>query len=118
MTTCKFGLQSHGTFQHHDQGNSDTNFRFGTVGAGQRKYSGAWNGEWKADMTAANLISGDYTYSNSSDLAVVDSADDSENIGRYNTGLIGDFIYLCLKIGSAETGANSGINYRMYFDYS
>ena len=32
ISAIKFGLQSHGTFNHHDAGDDDTYFRFGTVG--------------------------------------------------------------------------------------
>ena len=117
FTTCKFGLFSHGTFQHHDAGNNDTEFRFGTVGAGQPKV-GTPNIEWQTNVSASNLINGDYMYSYDTDLAVVDNADDSETVGRYNSDIISDFIFLCLKIGSAETGSNSGISYRCYLDYS
>jgi hypothetical protein len=114
MTTLKVGLQSEGSFQHHDQGNADTLMRFGSVGAG---YPKSGFGDWKSNLSASELIAGTYTYTTESNLHTVDNADDSEAVGRYNSGLFSDFIFLCIKIGASETGASS-VNYRAYFDYS
>lgn len=118
MSTVKFGLQSHGTFSHHDTGNADTYFRFGTVGPGAPK-SGT---EWYPNIVAADIDSDvppSYLYTTKEDLAVVATADLSEAIGNYPIcGLTGDPIWLNIRLGASETGANSNINYRLYFDYS
>jgi hypothetical protein len=120
MSTVKFGLQSHGTFSHHETGNNDTYFRFGTVGMGNNAGSGDTDGiEWYPNVTAAD-IDGDtppsYLYATDDNLLVVSTADASEAIG--NSGLVADPIWLNIRLGAAETGANSTINYRLYFDYS
>ncbi len=127
MSSVKFSLQSHGTFAHHDAGNSDTFFRFGTAGYGSPGdgVSTAHTGpEWTASVTAAN-IGADKTSGNTgapimlshskADLAVVSSADDAEVVG--NKGLVSDFIWTNIRLGAEESGANSTINYRLYFDY-
>ena len=36
ISTVKFGLQSHGSFSHHEAGDDDTEFHFGTVGPGNK----------------------------------------------------------------------------------
>lgn len=119
-STVKFGLQSHGTFSHHNTGNSDTYFRFGTVGPASVAGTGAMNGiEWYPNVAAADIDSDTpptYLYATEDNLSVVASADDSEMIG--NTGLVSDPIWLNIRLGASETGANSSVNYRLYFDYS
>jgi len=117
LSTVKFGLQNHGTFNHHDAGNSDTYFRFGTVGPGNVS-----NGyEWYPNITAADIDSDTpptYLYSTDDNLAVVATADDSKAVGNSPLrGLMSDPIWLNIKVGASETGANSTINYRLYFDY-
>lgn len=120
MSTVKFGLQSHGTFSHHITGNNDTYFRFGTVGPANNGTSGSYTGvEWWPTITAADIDSDTnptYIHSTKANLAEVASADDSEAIG--STGLISDPIYVNIRLGTAETGANSTINNRLYFDFS
>lgn len=123
MSTVKFGLQNHGTFSHHNAGNSDTYFRFGTVGAGNNGGTGNTNGiEWYPDITAADIDSDtppSYLYATEDNLAVVSTADDSESVGNYPiAGLTSDPMWLNIRLGASETGANSSINYRLYFDYS
>jgi hypothetical protein len=120
MSTVKFGLQNHGSFSHHNAGNSDTYFRFGTVGPDNVAGTGAINAiEWYPDIAATDIDSDtppSYLYATEDNLAVVSTADASEIVG--NTGLISDPIWLNIRLGSSETGANSTINYRLYFDYS
>jgi hypothetical protein len=128
LDNCKFSLQSHGTFSHHDAGDGDTEFHFGVVGPENRGdgAGGASTGvEWKAGITATD-ISTDKTGGNTGaptnlwasvqDLAVVADADSAEIVG--NIDLASDAIFSAIKLGANETGANSSIVYRMYFDYS
>jgi len=120
MSTVKFGLQSHGTFSHHDAGNLDTEFHFGTVGPGNNPLS---NGnEWRANVTATDISSDtppSYLYATKQDLAVVADADNSETIGSsHHMGMVADPLFLSIKLGSSEVGSNSQINYRCFFDYS
>ena len=115
LSTVKFGLQSHGSFSNHNENDSDTYFRFGTVGPGNPK-SGK---EWYPNVTAADIDSDTppaFLYATKANLGVVTTADDSESVG--NTGLMGDPIWLNIHLGSSETGANSTINNRLYFDYA
>lgn len=120
MSTVKFGLQSHGTFQHHDAGNDDTYFRFGTVGPGSTPVSSGT--EWYPNIAAADIDSDtppSYLYATKENLSVVATADASQSIGSYPMrGLTSDPIWLGIRLGASETGANSTINYRCYFDYS
>lgn len=128
LSNVKFSLQSHGTFSHHDAGDGDTEFHFGTVGPGHRGdgSGGAGTGvEWKADISATD-ISTDKTGGNTGsptnlwaakqDLAVVADADSAETVG--NVDLAGDVVFTAIKLGSSETGSNSSVVYRSYFDYS
>lgn len=131
MSTVKFSLQADGTFQHHDQGDSDTNFRYGTSGGGnpapgagptsgsQVEFSVDTDGFGNIDATD---IDSDTPPSNlfatQADLAVVNSADLAQSLGNWQSAAVGDFIYLAIKLGANETGANSTINYRMFFDFS
>ncbi len=123
LATVKFGLQSHGTFSHHDTGNSDTYFRFGTVGPGNNAGTGNIDGlEWRTSVTSADIDSDtppSYLYATKEDLVVVSDADSSEAIG-YSTdaGMVADPMWLNIKLGSTEVGANSSINFRLFFDYS
>ena len=123
MSTVKFGLQSHGTFSHHDTGNADTEFHFGTIGPGNNSGSVPTDGkEWRTSVTASDISSDtppSYLYATQQDLAVVADADNSETIGAsHYMGMVADPMYLGIKLGSSEVGANSTINYRLYFDYS
>ena len=129
LSNVKFSLYSHGTFSHHDAGNADTLFHYGTVGPANR---GDGSGpvadagvEWAANILATD-ISVDKTggstgsptnlWASKEDLAVVSDADSAETIG--NIGLASDAIFTGIKLGSAETGSNSAICMRAYFDYS
>ncbi|MBD3260709.1 MAG: hypothetical protein GF334_03395 [Candidatus Altiarchaeales archaeon] len=131
MSTVKFSLQSDGTFQHHDQGDNDTEFRFGTAGAGNSAPgSGPTSNsqeEFPVDSSGQGRILAtdidsdtppNYLFATKQDLAVVSSADNAESIGNFQGGLVSDFIWLAIKLGANETGANSNINYRMFFDFS
>lgn len=119
-STVKFGLQNHGNFSHHGSGNNDTYFRFGTVGPANVAGTGVTNKiEWYPNVTAADIdndIPPTYLYATEDNLPVVSSADDSELVG--NTGLVSDPMWLNIRLGASETGANSAINYRLYFDYA
>ena len=120
VSTVKFGLQSHGTFTHHNSGNSDTMFRFGTVGPDNTAGINPTNGiEWYPNVTAGDIDNDtppSYLYNTKANLSEVATADDSEDIG--NTGLASDPMWVNIRLGSSETGANSTINMRCYFDYS
>jgi hypothetical protein len=129
LSNVKFSLNSHGTFSHHDAGNDDTYFHFGTVGAGNRGDGtgpvAATGVEWVSGVTATD-ISTDKTGGNTgsptnlwaakNNLAVVSDADSAETVG--NLGLQSDYLFTSIKLGSAETGSNSSVCYRVFFDYS
>jgi len=120
MSTVKFGLQSHGTFSHHDAGNDDTYFRFGTVGPDNTPVASGT--EWYTNIVAADIDSDvppSYLYATKANLAVVATADLSEAVGNYPLrGMTSDPVWVCIRLGASETGANSTINYRLYFDYA
>ncbi len=123
MSTVKFGLQSHGTFDHHNENDNNTYFRFGTVGPGQPAGTPPVDGrEWKTDVTASDIssdtpVSG--LYATQENLDVVSDADDSEVIGSSAfMGMTSDPIWVNIKLGASEVGSNSTINYRIFFDYS
>lgn len=120
VSTVKFGLQSHGTFTHHNEGNNDTMFRFGTVGPENNAGINPNNGiEWYPDVTPGDIDNDTpptYLFNTRANLPVVATADASESIG--NTGLMSDPMWVNIRLGSSETGANSTINMRLYFDYS
>jgi len=119
ISTVKFGLQSNGTFSHHDAGNNDTKFRLATVGPANNSGPSPTTGvEWYPNTTAADIDEtlSPYFYAGDPDLAEVTDADSSESIGSW--GLASDPIWLNIKLGASETGANSTINMRLYFDYS
>lgn len=119
-STVKFGLQSHGSFSHHNAGNSDTYFRFGTVGPDNTAGGAPINGvEWRPEVTAGDIDNDTpptYLYATEDNLSVVATADASEAVG--NTGLVSDPMWMNIRLGSSEVGANSTINFRLYFDYS
>lgn len=119
VSTVKFGLQSNGTFSHHDAGNNDTQFRFATVGpANTSGPSPSTSVEWYPNAVAADIDAtlSQYFHSGNSDLAEASDADASEAVGSW--GLTADPVWLNIKLGASETGANSTINMRLYFDYS
>ena len=123
ISTVKFGLQSHGTFEHHNENNSDTYFRFGTIGPGQNSGSAPINGlEWRENVVASDISSDTppaYLYATKENLSVVSDADDSETIGSSPyMGMTSDPIFVNVRLGASEVGANSTINQRLYFDYS
>lgn len=124
MNSVKFTLFSHGLFQYHNPlgGSSyDTAFHFGTVGDGAPSASGYG---WKTGVTAADITPATistpppvYLTATNANLSVVSTADAGQTIGVADGGMVSDFIFLGLHMGANETGANSQINYRMYFDY-
>ena len=123
ISTVKFGLQNHGTFQHHTEGNDDTKFRFGTVGPGNEAGSAPISlREWRSSVTASDISSDtppSYLYATKENLHVVADADNSETIGSSTYyGMVADPIWLGIRLGASEVGANSTINYRIFFDYS
>lgn len=120
MTAVKFGLQNHGSFSYHSPG--DTYFRYGTIG-GEKVSGGAptEHKEWRTSVIYEDIDSDTppaYLFATKANLSVVATADDSESLGNYQGGLVSDFVYLCIRLGADETGSNSSINYRLYFDYS
>lgn len=131
MSTVKFSLQSDGSFQHHDEGNADTEFHYGTCGAGNDAAGGGPTSnsqvEFPTDSSGLGRVlatdidsdtSPSYLFATKADLAVVSSADNAESIGNFQGAVVSDFIFLAIKLGANETGANSTINYRMFFDFS
>lgn len=131
MSTVKFSLQSDGTFQHHNEGDADTEFHFGTVGAGsdapgagstsnsQTEFPVDSDGVGTVDATDIDSDSApSFLFATKADLDVVSSADLAQTIGNYLGGVVSDFVFLAIKLGANETGANSTINYRMFFDFS
>jgi hypothetical protein len=125
IDTVKFGLQAHGNFEHHGEGNGDTYFRFGTVGPGNNSGTSPMDGyEWKTNVAASDLndpsdIPPSDMYATRFNLAVVADADSSEAIGVSTyAGMVADPMWLNIKLGQSEVGANSTINYRIYFDYA
>lgn len=123
MSTVRFGLQSHGSFSHHNENGNDTLFRFGTVGPGQNAGSSPISSlEWRENVTAADMA-GDsppaYLYGINKNMGVVSDADASEVVGASGcAGMTSDPIFVNIKLGASEVGANSLVNYRIYFDYS
>lgn len=119
MSSCKFGLNSHGSSQHHNAGNTDTKFAFGTAGAGQPAVSGTqWKKNILGNIDLASDIPPSYLYATEDNLSVVNTADDSEVVGIAPGQMVSDFIYLAIKLGALESGPNSTIIYRMFFDFS
>ena len=121
ISQVKFGLESHGGFGFHSAsggGAGETKFRFGTNGPNNISGTEDFNRvEWPTAVLPSWLSAGSaYMATNIADLAVVSDADSSTLV--YANGLISDPIWLCIKLGSSETGANSSINHRLYFDYS
>ena len=119
LATPKFGLNSHGTAQHHNQGNSDTKFAFGTAGEGNPASDGS---QWKKGIVGNTDLASDvppaYLYATQDNMPIVSTADQSIAMGTAPGEMVTDFIYLAIKLGSLEVGANSSIVWRMYFDYS
>ena len=115
LSSVKFGLQSHGSFAHHDAGNSDTLFRFGTVGPGNPKNGIEWTPNITPDLIDSDTPPADL-YATKANLSVVSTADDSQSIGN-GPNLISDPVWIGIKLGSSETGAST-CNYRLFFDYS
>jgi hypothetical protein len=121
LSSVKFGLQSHGSFSHHDAGNDDTFFRWGTAGTGNPAGSGQTDGiEWYTGIEPTDIdsdISPTYLYATKANLSVVTTADDSQSVGESPYILASDPVWFNIKLGSSETGASS-CNYRLFFDYS
>jgi hypothetical protein len=123
ISTVKFGLQNHGTFNHHTAGDNDTYFRFGTIGPGNNAGAAPISRrEWRNEVTPSDISSDtppSYLYATKENLHVVADADNSEAIGGSTYyGMVADPIWLGIRLGASEVGANSTINYRIFFDYS
>lgn len=127
MSSVKFSLQNHGTFSHHDAGDLDTYFRYGTAGFGNPGDGTAANNgpEWTTGVSASDLATAKTSGNTGApvaldstivDLSVVASADNAEDVG--NRSLVSDFIWTNIRLGAQESGANSTVNYRLYFDYN
>jgi len=121
VSTVRFGLQSNGTFVHHNDQDADTKFRFGTVGIDNYALGAGLDEkiEWRQNVTAADIDSNTpppYLYATKENLSEVSTADDSESVGNF--GLVSDVIFVNIHLGSSETGANSSVNMRAYYDYS
>lgn len=118
MQNVKFGLQSHGTAAHHNEGNSDTLFAFGTAGEGDPASDGT---EWRASVDAASDLASDvapsYLSATKENLDEVSTADASEDIANNSGELVSDFIWTAIKLGVSETGSNL-VTYRVYYDYA
>jgi hypothetical protein len=124
IDTVKFGLQSHGNFEHHGEGLDDTYFRFGTVGPGAPAGVFPEDGlEWRTSVTPSDIndpsdVPETWMHAHKHNLSVVADADSSQDIGVSTyAGMVADPIWLNIKLGQSEVGANSTINYRIYFDY-
>lgn len=119
LSNTRFGLQSHGSASHHFAGNSDTLFAFGTAGEATPASDGT---QWYSGVDPSTDLSSDtppaYLAATEDNLAEVSTASASEVVGVVPGEMITDFCYLAIKLGSSESGANSTINYRMYFDFS
>lgn len=121
--TVKFGLQSHGSFSHHNANNADTYFRFATLGPGNPAGIAPINRlEWRANVVAGDIDNDtppSYLYSSEDNMAVVSDADDSESVGASGfMGMTSDPMFLNIRLGASEVGQNSMVNYRIFFDYS
>jgi len=121
--TVKFGLQSHGSFSHHDANNADTYFRFGTLGCGNPAGTAPIDRlEWRTSVIAGDIDNDtppSYIYATEDNMPVVSDADDSEAVGASGfMGMTSDPIFLNIRLGASEVGANSTVNYRIFFDYS
>lgn len=119
LSNTKFGLNSHGSAQHHFTGNNDTKFAFGNVGEGSPSSN---NSQWKTGVDGATDLASDtppvYLAATEDNLAETNTAAGSEPIGVAKGEMVSDYIYMAIKLGASETGANSTIVYRMFFDFS
>lgn len=119
LTNTKFGLNSHGSAQHHNQGNNDTLFAFGHAGEASPGSDGS---QWKKGISGPTDLASDTppTYLNGTEnnLPVVSTADQSIDVGVAPGEMVTDFLYLAIKLGALESGSNSTIVYRMFFDFS
>lgn len=120
LATLAFGLASHGTFKHHYDNNNDTKFRFGTVGTANKAGLGTINGiEWYPNVVAGDIsndVAPEFLFQTVANLPEVYSADECQSLGT--TGLVGDAVWVNVHLGTDETGANSSMRHRVYYDYS
>lgn len=123
LSNVKFGLFSHGNFEHHNAGNNDTKFRFGTIGPGSNAGTSPIDGkEWRSSVTSSDISSDtppSYLSATKENLAEVTDADQCETIGTSGyMGMTTDPIFMGIRLGASEVGANSSIAHRIFFDYS
>lgn len=119
LSSPRFGLQSHGTAQHHNAGNNDTKFAWGRSGEGLPASDGT---QWKTGVVGSTDLASDtppsYLADTEDNLSEVSTASASEIVGVAPGEMVTDFIYLAVKLGATETGSNPGIIYRKFFDFS
>lgn len=119
LSETKFGLNSHGTAQHHNAGNADTLFAFGTGGEATPGSDGT---QWAKGINPATELSSDVPPSRlaatEDNLAEVSTASASETIGVAPGEMVTDFIHLAIKLGASEIGSNSTIVYRMFYNHT
>jgi len=131
MSVVKFSLQNDGSFQNHNKGNNDTLFHYGTEGAGNHAPGGGPTSNSQVEffvdvnglgkIVATDISSNtppSYLFATQGNLSVVNSADSSQSVGNWLGGLVSDFVFVAIQLGATETGANSTINYRMYFNFA
>jgi hypothetical protein len=122
LSNTKFGLQSHGTAQHHLTGSNDSLFSFGTAGKGTPAGTNPEiQTEWRTSVEASDISSDtppDYLSATEDNLSEVSTADASESVGVGSGQMVSDFIWLAVKLGANESGANPSIVYRMFYDFS
>lgn len=118
LSDCKFGLFSHGTLSHHDQGNADTEFRFGSVGRGVPSANGS---EWHTGVSPVADLDSDippaYLSATEDNLHEINTATLGKTIGVCPGQMVTDFIFLSIFLGNAETGSAT-VTWRQYYNYS
>jgi hypothetical protein len=118
LTNVKFSLLNNGGMGYHD--GTNTAFRFGTVGCGNKATATLYDVEWWNGVTVSDMIppKPTYLYDIDANLTVVSTADDSKSIGIDPfDALASDYIFCAIQLGADESGQKTVI-YRCYFDYT
>jgi len=118
LTNVKYSLLSNGGMGYHD--GTNTAFRYGTVGRGNKATATLYDVEWWNGVTAADMVppQPSYLYDIDANLTVVSTADDSKSIGIDPfDALCSDYIFGAIQLGADESGQKTVV-YRCYFDYS
>lgn len=118
LTNVKFSLLDNGGMGYHDGVN--TQFYFGTVGAGQPAVNSNYDVEWWNQVNTSDMTTPkpDYLYSIDENLTEVSTADDSKTVGIDPfDSLVSDYIYAAVRLGADESGQKTVV-YRCYFDYT